>query len=323
MYRRRTSWTYTKPLSTKGGIKSRVSRGHFHGSNWWSLRWMEILESSIDAARLSRGRSYARRGQVVDIEIEPGLVTASVQGTRKKPYQIRLGFETLTDEAKALLLFRFRERSSFAARLLAGEMPEEMEKVFREAGVGLFPNKTDLRRYKCTCPDDAAPCKHIIAVLLLLAEVFDDDPFLLLKLRGANRETLINLLTLESSGGSEEDDCDGGEICEDGDPPVIITGGSENDPDMPEAIADRPEVFSEARHPSKWFGDEIPGFKYNIDEKERRIAALEIINDFPFWKGELPFSQSLCQYYERAADLAEEILTGEKKKSVGRPRKLI
>ena len=323
MYRRRTSWTYTKPRSTKGGIKSRVSRGHFHGSNWWSLRWMEILESSIDAARLSRGRSYARRGQVVDIEIEPGLVTASVQGTRKKPYQIRLGFETLTDEAKALLLFRFRERSSFAARLLAGEMPEEMEKVFREAGVGLFPNKTDLRRYKCTCPDDAAPCKHIIAVLLLLAEVFDDDPFLLLKLRGANRETLINLLTLESSGGSEEDDCDGGEICEDGDPPVIITGGSENDPDMPEAIADRPEVFSEARHPSKWFGDEIPGFKYNIDEKERRIAALEIINDFPFWKGELPFRQSLCQYYERAADLAEEILTGEKKKSVGRPRKLI
>ena len=92
---------------------------------------------------------------------------------------------------------------------------------------------------------------------------------------------------------------------------------------MPEAIADRPEVFSEARHPSKWFGDEIPGFKYNIDEKERRIAALEIINDFPFWKGELPFRQSLCQYYERAADLAEEILTGEKKKSVGRPRKLI
>ncbi len=82
--------------------------------------------------RLARGRSYARRGQVVDIEIEPGLVTASVQGTRKKPYQIRLGFEILSDEAKALLLFRFRERSSsFAARLLAGEMPEEMEKSFQ------------------------------------------------------------------------------------------------------------------------------------------------------------------------------------------------
>lgn len=323
MYRRRTSWTYTKPLSTKGGIKSRVNRGRFHGSNWWSLRWMEILESSIDAARLSRGRSYARRGQVVDIEIEPGLVTASVQGTRKKPYQIRLGFETLSDEAKALLLFRFRERSSFAARLLAGEMPEEMEKVFREAGVGLFPNKTDLRRYKCSCPDDAVPCKHIIAVLLLLAEVFDDDPFLLLKLRGANRETLINLLTLESSGENEEDNCEREEISEDVELPMMITGGFENDPDIPAGIPDLPEAFSEASVRPKWYGDEIPEFKYNIEEKERRIAALEIINDFPFWKGDLPFRQSLCQYYKRAADLAEEILTGEKKKTVGRPRKLI
>ena len=124
-----------KPLSTKGGIKSRVSRGHFHGSNWWSLRWMEILESSIDAARLSRGRSYARRGQVVDIEIEPGLVTASVQGTRKKPYQIRLGFETLTDEW-ASLLFRFRRdrvRQGFCRRDAGGD-----GEGVREAGVGLF-----------------------------------------------------------------------------------------------------------------------------------------------------------------------------------------
>ena len=150
MYRRRTSWTYTKPLSTRGGIKSRVNRGRFHGSNWWSRRWIEILEGSIDSARLARGRSYARRGQVVDIDIEPGLVTASVQGTRKKPYQIRLGFEILSEEAKALLLFRFRERSSFAATLLAGEMPEEMEKVFKEAGTGLFPSKSALRRYKCS-----------------------------------------------------------------------------------------------------------------------------------------------------------------------------
>ena len=88
-------------------------------------------------------------------------------------------------------------------------------------------------------------------------------------------------------------------------------------------IPDLPEAFSEASVRPKWYGDEIPEFKYNIEEKERRIAALEIINDFPFWKGDLPFRQSLCQYYERAADLAEEILTGEKKKTVGRPRKLI
>ena len=318
MYKRRTSWTFTKPLSTRGGIKSRVNRGRFHGSNWWSKRWIEILEGSIDSARLARGRSYARRGQVVDIEIEPGLVTASVQGTRKKPYQIRLGFEVLSEEAKDLLLFRFRERSSFAAILLAGEMPEEMEKVFKEAGLGLFPNKSSLRRYKCSCPDDAVPCKHIIAVLLLLAEVFDDDPFLLLKLRGVNREALINLLTLETSGDNEANSYEDDQTWENGDESVI-RGGSDNSADK---LADD-ENAQDHSFCKKWYGEEVPEFKYDIEEKERLIAALEIINDFPFWRGELPFRQSLSQYYERAANSAEEILTGEKKKTLGRPRKLI
>lgn len=319
MYKRRTSWTFTKPLSTRGGIKSRVNRGRFHGSNWWSKRWIEILEGSIDSVRLARGRSYARRGQVVDIEIEPGLVTASVQGTRKKPYQIRLGFEVLSDEAKSLLLFRFRERSSFPARLLAGEMPEEMEKVFKEAGTGLFPSKSALRRFKCSCPDDAVPCKHIIAVLLLLAEVFDDDPFLLLKLRGVNREVLINLLTLETPGDNEDITYEDDEVREDADGSVI-RGGSDN---SAENFTDNYGNCQELSSYAKWYGEDVPEFKYNIEENERRIAALEIINDFPFWRGELPFRQSLSQYYERAANSAEEILTGEKKKTVGRPRKLI
>ena len=319
MYKRRTSWTYTKPLSTRGGIKSRVNRGRFHGSNWWSKRWIEILEGSIDSVRLARGRSYARRGQVVDIEIEPGLVTASVQGTRKKPYQIRLGFEILSDEAKALLLFRFRERSSFAARLLAGEMPEEMERVFKEAGVGLFPSKSTLRRYKCSCPDDAVPCKHIIAVLLLLAEVFDDDPFLLLKLRGVNREALINLLTLETSGEKEDMPYEDDETWEDVNVSVIRGGSDLAAENLTDDCGNgqKPSFYAE------WYGEEVPEFKYNMEENERRITALEIINDFPFWRGELPFRQSLSQYYERAANSAEEILTGEKKKTVGRPRKLI
>ncbi len=317
MYKRRSVWSYSKPLNTRGGIKSRVTRGRFHGSHWWSRRWIEILEANIDPARLARGRSYARRGQVVDIEIEPGLVTSSVQGTRKKPYQIRLGFETLSEEAKALLLFRFRERSSFAARLLAGEMPEEMEKVFKEAGMNLFPGKSALRRYKCSCPDDAVPCKHIIAVLLLLAEVFDDDPFLLLKLRGVNRENLINLLTLESSNDDYELQPEDDGISEEG---LSIIGGYES---AGELLPEASEIASGDVPCESWYGEDIPEFRYDVDEKQRRIAALEIINEFPFWRGELPFLQSLRQYYERAANSAEEILTGEKKKTVGRPRKLI
>ena len=116
-------YRYKKPRETRCGIKSRTARGHAYGTNWWSRRWVTVIEQCIDAARISRGKSYARRGQVVSISIEPGLVTAFVQGTRKTPYQIRLGFETVTPDARELILFRFRERAAFTAQLLAGEMP--------------------------------------------------------------------------------------------------------------------------------------------------------------------------------------------------------
>ena len=308
-------YKYKKPLEAKGGIRSRVIRGRAYQYNWWSRRWLQILEESIDAGRLTRGRSYARKGQVVEIDVEPGLVSASVQGTRKKPYQIKLGFETVTDEAKELLLLRFRERASFAAKLLAHEMPEEMEEVFKETGIPLFMRKSAIRRFKCTCPDDATPCKHIIAVLLLLAEVIDDDPFLLLKLRGIDRERMISLLTSESAaeGSDAFDSC---EEWEENADTGEISGGT----------ADERETYreesEEAPLDESWYGGALPVFATD-SEPHRNAAALEVMNDFPFWRGELPFRQSLSQYYERAANSAEEILTGEKKKTVGRPRKLI
>ena len=168
-------YRYKKPRETRCGIKSRTARGHAYGTNWWSRRWVTVIEQCIDAARISRGKSYARRGQVVSISIEPGLVTAFVQGTRKTPYQIRLGFETVTPDARELILFRFRERAAFTAQLLAGEMPDEIEQIFKESGTPLFLNKNALRRFKCSCPDDATPCKHIIAVLLLLGEELEDN----------------------------------------------------------------------------------------------------------------------------------------------------
>lgn len=313
MFVQKYSWNYSKPRETKGGIRSRTRRGRMASLNWWSGRWTRILEECIDSGRLSRGRSYARKGQVTSIEIEQGLVTAFVQGTRKKPYQIKLGFETVSADAKEMLLLRFREHSSFAARLLAGEMPEEMESAFMEAGIPLFPKRVEMRRFKCTCPDDATPCKHIVAVLLLIAEVIDDDPFLLLKLRGIDRERLITLLTSESSSEMEETESDNCSYCEAWDCDGEITGGGDaaesGEADIPPAD-------------DKWFGGDMPAIAYT-EESGRRMSALEVMNDFPFWRGESPFRQTLTPCYERAANRAFEILTGEKKSAVGRPRKLI
>lgn len=308
---------YKKPRETRCGIKSRTTRGHTYGANWWSRRWVEIIEQCIDAARISRGKSYARKGQVVSIITEPGLVTAFVQGSRKAPYQIRLGFETVSPEARALILFRFRESAAFAAKLLAGEMPGEIETIFREAGAPLFPDKNTLRRFKCSCPDDAAPCKHIIAVLLLLGEELEDDPFLLLKLRGLDKESLIDLLTLENRENAE--DYGGGTqeygFCEECAEESVSGGAISEDPPSP------PENVPEAD--AGWYRAGEFSFERAEPDRSRRAAALDVMNDFPFWRGEHPFRQMLAPCYEQAAVRAGEILTGEKKKPVGRPRKLI
>lgn len=305
-------WNYAKPREIRGGIRSRTRRGRISAANWWSARWMRILEECIDAGRLSRGRSYARKGQVTSIEIEPGLVTAFVQGTRKKPYQIKLGFETVDEAAKELLLMRFREHASFAARLLAGEMPEEMELAFMEAGIPLFPKRTEMKRFKCTCPDDAIPCKHIVAVLLLIAEVIADDPFLLLKLRGIDKNRLIAMLTSENDGAEEEMDSSE-ESYEDWDYESEVIGGAE---------AGEPEEQAELSLDEGWYHAKMPNFFY-ADDGAQRMHALEIMNDFPFWRGENTFRQTLTPCYERAANRAFEIITGEKKTPVGRPKKLL
>ncbi len=313
MFVQKYNWSYSKPRETKGGIRLRTKRGRMTSSNWWSGRWMRILDECIDSGRLSRGRSYARKGQVTNIEISPGRVIAFVQGTKKTPYRISLVFETVSEEAKEMLLMRFREHSSFAARLLAGEMPKEMEAAFMEAGIPLFPKRAEMRRFRCTCPDSTVTCKHMVAVLLLMAEVIDDDPFLLLKLRGIDRERLIALLTSETSSENQESESDGGSYFEDWDCEGEVIGGCEVDE---AADTDVPPADD------KWFGGDVPVISYTEDSA-RRLSALEVMNDFPFWRGEVPFRKTLTPCYERAANRAFEILTGEKKSAVGRPRKLI
>ena len=75
------------PIDVKNGIKSKSERGDI-GETWWSKRWIKVLESLMDSGRLSRGRSYARRGQVISIDIEVGFVKARVQGSDPRPYKV-------------------------------------------------------------------------------------------------------------------------------------------------------------------------------------------------------------------------------------------
>jgi len=192
-------WPPARPIRVEGGIKARSKRGAI-GEQWWSRRFIGVLESHGMSGRLARGRSYARAGQVLDFELAQGKVTARVQGSRVRPYQVRIGVLPLTKAQWRRVRERLASQALFRAKLLAGEMPHEIEDVFAECGTPLFPRSaTDLDMH-CSCPDWGVPCKHLAAVCYVLAEEFDRDPFAMLAWRGQARDELLAALRELQSG---------------------------------------------------------------------------------------------------------------------------
>jgi uncharacterized Zn finger protein len=179
-----------RPIPVEGGLVARSERGAI-GSTWWSRRFVAALEALSLGGRLTRGRTYARKGQVVTLRVRPGVVSSTVQGSRPRPYQVTIGFATLPDAAWRAVERALADQALYRAQLLAGELPAELEGLFAEAGAPLFPKSARELSMRCTCPDAAVPCKHIAATFYLLAERFDDDPFELLLWRGRSRADLL------------------------------------------------------------------------------------------------------------------------------------
>jgi len=192
----------TTPLPVESGLRARSRRGDI-GETWWSQRFIAILESFGFGSRLDRGRNYARRGQVLDLEVRPGVVEARVQGTRVRPYRVQLGVEMLDEGDWERAERAMASKAVFAAKLLAGEMPRDIEEVFATCRLSLFPTSAAQLASWCTCPDQVKPCKHVAAVFYLLAEAFDRDPFLVFTWRGRTREELLeHLADLRRPAGS-------------------------------------------------------------------------------------------------------------------------
>ena len=172
---------------------------------WWSQRWLDLLDSYRFKKRLERARNYARQGNILSIKFEGSKVLAKVQGTEPEPYQVSLSLEPFSDEQWGYVIETMSQRAIFAAKLLAGEMPQDIEQVFTANGLSLFPFTLSEVRSKCSCPDKANPCKHIGAIYYQLADRFSEDPFVLFQLRGRTKDQIIaNLREFRSTGAISE-----------------------------------------------------------------------------------------------------------------------
>jgi len=191
------------PLKAVGGIKAVTENGQF-GRNWWARRWIKAMERLMDGRRLSRGQDYASQGQVLSMgELKNG-VAATVQGSRVKPYRVTIQVMPLKTEEWDKALEVLASQAVYAAKLLAGEMPENIEEAFQSADLSLFPERPGDLVTQCSCPDVANPCKHVAATHYILGDRFDEDPFLLFRMRGRSQEQVLEGLRLHRGGAIEE-----------------------------------------------------------------------------------------------------------------------
>jgi uncharacterized Zn finger protein len=187
------------PRRPANGIKAQTQRGQF-GKTWWASRWIAALERLVDSGRLARGRSYARSGQVLTLDASGEGIAAKVQGSRPSPYQVHIRFKPLSDAAWEQLADVLAAEALYSAKLLSGEMPQDVEQAFKAAGASLFPTAGNDLETECSCPDWSNPCKHVAAVHYLLGERFDTDPFLIFALRGRGKDWITAALRARRTG---------------------------------------------------------------------------------------------------------------------------
>ena len=322
--------------NARSGARARGRRAQ-PPANWWARRWIEVLEGFEVGRRLGRGRTYARQGQVTDLEIGKGFITAKVQGSRDAPYLVRMRFSMLSSTDWKKVVKALAGEPRHAAQLLAGEIPEDIEEVFSELELSLLPSASGDLKTDCSCPDKANPCKHIAAVYYLLGEAFDRDPFLIFRLRGIERAELIDAIRelggaslaaaaettrpeAEDAGATQSDD---GGVEEVRDAPEKLPDGEVESGGGAKRRRADPEVAPEPiprDAPSEPLPEEPHAFWAGVgatadDVREVRIPTIAAalpkrLGGLSFWQGELDCTPLIERVYREASVAGLDVFLG-------------
>jgi len=265
------------------------------GTTWWGLRWIEALERVLrgDAGRLARGKTYARAGRTHDLVVTGGTITARVTGTRPTPYAVRIELAQLPPDAWQGAIAGLAAKAQFAAALLAGQMPESIDEVFRAAGASLFPEKRSDLATSCSCPDSGDPCKHVAATHYLLGEALDGDPFLLFELRGRSKARVLADIRAARAGDPVA--------------PGASSGGDGSEAAaVPAVTLEALEANAYDRPRAAW-----PALEFSFDAPSAPAAVLRQLGAPGAWRGAASPAELLAPLVQRAADAARRIALGE------------
>jgi len=201
---RRSYWSYwggesvQEPKPSAKDLRARLGRapkpvrgeGRVFTDTFWGRAWCDNLESYHDYAnRLPRGRTYLRKGKVLDLSIARGHVSALVFGSSL--YEINVKIGAVASKRWSALRKQCAGGLSSVIELLEGRIGEEVMEAVIAPSKGLFPEPRDIR-LGCSCPDRAVMCKHVAAALYGVGVRLDERPELLFELRGVDPEELVS-----------------------------------------------------------------------------------------------------------------------------------
>lgn len=170
------------PRSSKPAIEAGtgIRGGGKYGATWWGQQWLEAFEQISDANRLPRGRTYANNGSVRSIDLEGNVIHAKVQGSYL--YKVEITIPAFSPQQQKQIEGLVVENPDLLARLLNRELPSELADLCLSKGIRIFPQNWHSFKASCSCPDWAMPCKHLAAVIYLIANEIDKNPFLVFSL---------------------------------------------------------------------------------------------------------------------------------------------
>jgi uncharacterized Zn finger protein len=248
----------------------------------WTEGLINHLGEIVPTKQIIAAKNYARSGHVIELNVSPGLVDAKVQGRRRTPYSVRLYAPKPDDRALENVLRKLCEKAIYKIALLMGEIPAELDEIFKSSGVTLSLTRFNRIQRLCSCSEPEEVCKHILAVIYVMAAAFDRDPFMLMKLRGLDKKFLLELLCapVGSDISMERTLADmeleqRAEVLEISPNSASLAMGSDfyGSPELP-AVLDAPIC------PTADAAYQVP------------------ILDFPLWRGDVSFADSIAPYYK-------------------------
>ncbi len=164
----------------------------------WGQAWVTHVEGlNLDAIGLDRGRNYAMSEWRLELEVEPGLASTDARAGRRVVYEARLEVSVLTEAEIAALVGVIATSTAATAALLDGALDLSLLTGASAAGVELLPESVTA---SCNCRHQGAVCRHVGAIVYLLGDAIEVDPFELLRVRGLERSALVQAVSAARGG---------------------------------------------------------------------------------------------------------------------------